>query len=140
MIALGAATSIVTRHLAAASGFYDDPITRESGCADELGPRVWESERRAAIAELTATGWSVRTLLDSLERRVAPKWLYDSCIDAFLTNSGDDPPPDRSLGEAMLWVLVADVRRLPSPTTTISPHSRPSPRWTVGWRPRRSRT
>jgi len=113
MIALGAATSIVTRHFSAVSAFYDDPITVVYGVGDEMGPGVWEHERKAAIAELAAAGWSVRTLLDSLERRVAPKWLYDSCIDAFLTNSGDDPPPDRSLGEAMLWVLVADVRRLP---------------------------
>jgi hypothetical protein len=81
---LGVAVSVVVAGMRATEAFYDDPITRESGCADELGPAVDRHERDGAVKALALLGWTPDELCRVLRERVSAKWVYEWGIEAWL--------------------------------------------------------
>lgn len=91
---LGQAASIVVRHVEAVSAFYDDPITREYGMGNEMGPGLDRRERRLAIIELNTAGWTVEAFDAALIERTSPRWAYFSGLSAWLhaDDEGWDTP------------------------------------------------
>lgn len=77
---LGELCSHVWHAASESSSFYDDPITRSCGCADEIAPLV----HRSIIERLSAYLHSVDVDPAEIERqlyaRVDHKWAYDSGI------------------------------------------------------------
>jgi hypothetical protein len=74
---LGKTVGEVNEVLSAITAFLDDPITRQSGCADELLPSVNRSALLRIQTILRANGYTFfRDFLDEVEARTNSKWAY----------------------------------------------------------------
>lgn len=62
--------------------FFDDPITRQSGCGDELIGGVVRGVLRDTKACLDGYGMTLAEWEDEMRVRVSPKWFYFSYASA----------------------------------------------------------
>lgn len=73
---LGVVVGVVQRELRLLNEFRDDPITRASGCADELYPLVSRACMERVEALLRARGYeSYREFVVEVEDRTCAKWV-----------------------------------------------------------------
>lgn len=104
---LGVTVSKVRAELERFTAFFDDPITRGSGCADEFAPGM---RRRTAVrieAILRDAGYdNYCAFVNDVEERTTPKWSYFcSGIDSLFDNGGEffEPPPVQTCHWSSRW-------------------------------------
>jgi len=101
---LGKLVGEVSKEIGSIGDFLDDPITRESGCADELLPLVSKNILERIKTLLQDNGYTFfRDFLDEIEARTSPKWAYfysgiehldDITGDFFWRGTSAEPPPE----------------------------------------------
>lgn len=99
---LGKTLGEVNKEVGSISAFLDDPITRQSGCADEFLPAMNRRVLKNIKTILRDAGYSFfNDFLDDIENRTSPKWAYfysgighldDITGDKFWSGSSAEPP------------------------------------------------
>lgn len=99
---LGKTLGEVNAEVGSISAFLDDPITRQSGCADELLPILNRHVLTNVKQILQDAGYTFfRDFIDEIEARTNPKWAYfysgiahfdDITGDYFWRGSSNEPP------------------------------------------------
>lgn len=77
MSALGKLTGDVLAELSSVAAFFDDPITRASGCADEFAPSVCGRAHERIVRLLDVGGFAdAQSFVEAVERATSPRWAY----------------------------------------------------------------
>jgi hypothetical protein len=101
---LGKTVGEVSKAIGSISDFLDDPITRQSGCADEFLPIMNRKVLGDIQQILRDAGYTFfRDFLDEMEERTNPKWAYfysgiahldDISGDFFWRGTSAEPHPE----------------------------------------------